>query len=76
MLGGDLKYHMALKGVFSEPETKFFCACMISALEAVHGNHIVHRDVKPGNLVFDSKGYLRLTDFGIACPWFPGDQNK
>ena len=36
------------------------------ALEAVHGENIVHKDVKPLNLVFDSDGYLRLTDFGIS----------
>jgi serum/glucocorticoid-regulated kinase 2 len=29
-------------------------------------NKIIHRDIKPENLVIDNKGYLRLTDFGIA----------
>jgi serine/threonine protein kinase len=29
-------------------------------------NKIIHRDIKPENLVIDHKGYLRLTDFGIA----------
>lgn len=30
---------------------------------------VLHRDVKPENLVFDKRGYLYLTDFGIARYW-------
>jgi hypothetical protein len=41
---------------------------MIS-LEYLHQNAILHRDVKPENLVFDKTGYLRLTDLGIARYW-------
>jgi serum/glucocorticoid-regulated kinase 2 len=36
------------------------------ALEYLSYNKIIHRDIKPENLVIDEKGYLRLTDFGIA----------
>lgn len=32
----------------------------------MHNNGILHRDVKPENLVFTDKGYLKLTDMGIA----------
>jgi serine/threonine protein kinase len=32
----------------------------------MHGNNIIHRDIKPENIIIDQKGYLRLTDMGIA----------
>jgi serine/threonine protein kinase len=32
----------------------------------LHHNKIIHRDIKPENLVFDEKGYLCLTDLGVA----------
>lgn len=63
--GGDLRYHMPQKN-FTETECKFAAACIISALEYVHEQGYVHRDVKPENLVFDDNGYLKLTDFGIS----------
>jgi len=40
-------------------------------LEYLHHNNIIHRDIKPENLVFDDKGYLYLTDMGIAKLYRP-----
>ena len=64
--GGDLRYHYNSDHVFTENEVKFFVSNIILSLEYIHSNNIIHRDVKPENLVFDSKGYLYLTDFGVA----------
>ena len=64
--GGDLRYHMNKEQSFSENETKFFMGCLILGLEVLHTNNIIHRDIKPENLVLDYKGYLKITDFGIA----------
>ena len=66
LTGGDLRYQLCIKKKFSEQETKFFLACIILSLEYIHSNNIIHRDLKPENLVLDSKGYVKLTDFGIA----------
>ncbi|KAM3139999.1 hypothetical protein pb186bvf_007799 [Paramecium bursaria] len=71
LTGGDLRYHIGKHRKFNEESTRFFAACIIVALEYLHQNGILHRDLKPENLVFDSNGYLRLTDLGIARIWKP-----
>ena len=69
MPGGDLRFHMSRKRHFSEEQTRFIVACIICALEVLHTDNIIHRDIKPENLVFDARGFLHLTDFGIAREW-------
>ena len=66
MTGGDLRYHISHKRQFSESQTKFFISCVVTGLEYLHLNNVAHRDIKPENLVLDGKGYVRITDFGIA----------
>ena len=64
--GGDLRYHVSKYKRFSEEQTKFFVACILLGLDYIHVNNILHRDIKPENLVLDDRGYVRITDFGIA----------
>jgi len=56
MEGGDLRYHLSKMTRFTEGETKFMIASIILALEYLHAKMIVHRDVKPENIVFDKEG--------------------
>ena len=35
----------------------------------MHNNNVIHRDVKPENLVLDTDGYVKLTDLGVARVW-------
>ena len=66
LTGGDLRYHICHKKQFNEEQSRFFSSCILLALEYIHANNIIHRDIKPENLVLDQKGYVRITDFGVA----------
>ena len=48
---------------FLEPLVRQLC----DALGYAHGEGVIHRDIKPGNLMLDGKGRLKLADFGIAA---------
>ena len=66
LLGGDLRFHLNKSVTFNENHLKFFIACTISGLDYLHQNKIIHKDIKPENLVFDLGGYLHITDLGIS----------
>ena len=66
LTGGDMRFHLCYFRRFNEEQTRFFAACIILALRDIHKYGYIHRDIKPENLVFDEKGFLKLTDFGIA----------
>ena len=68
--GGDLSYWLyTKKQKFKESQSQFIIANIIIALEFLHGNGIIHRDVKAENIVFDENGWCSLIDFGLARPW-------
>ncbi len=65
--GEPLRARMA-RGPLSEAEFFDIAMQVARALEAVHGQGILHRDIKPDNLFVTSSGQVKLTDFGLAKP--------
>ena len=62
MTGGDLRFHINRKA-FTEEAIRFWIAELGCALRYVHQQGVVHRDVKPDNVLLDSEGHIHLTDF-------------
>ena len=82
LLGGDLRYHINKKVVYDrkkdENQLKFIAGCTLVGLNYIHENKIIHKDIKPENLVYDSNGYIHITDFGISKIYHPenGKENS
>ncbi len=61
-----LKDYIQSKGALSSEITLKIAAQIASALEAAHKAHIVHRDIKPQNIILNQNLVAKVTDFGIA----------
>ncbi|KAI8070231.1 kinase-like domain-containing protein [Thamnidium elegans] len=66
MLGGDLHFHLSRQPYFSEDIIRFWFAELASAIKYLHLKRVVHRDIKPHNILMDDKGHVHLADFNIA----------
>jgi formylglycine-generating enzyme required for sulfatase activity/tRNA A-37 threonylcarbamoyl transferase component Bud32 len=65
--GGSLKERIAAAGGRLSPEEVLeWLPAIARALDFIHAQGVVHRDVKPGNVLFDRAGNVHLADFGIA----------
>ncbi len=65
--GITLKEYMEKKGVLNWKETLHFATQIAKALEHAHSKGIVHRDIKPHNVMVLKNGAIKVMDFGIAC---------
>lgn len=66
MVGGDLKSLLAMYGFFEESAARFYTAEICLALQYLHKHGIVHRDIKPDNMLISATGHVKLTDFGLS----------
>ena len=64
--GGDLMNLLIEKDILTEEESKFYIAELILAIESIHKLDCIHRDIKPDNILIDSTGHIKLSDFGLA----------
>ena len=65
--GGSLvDYLDAHNGTVEEKQALIWCRQALLAVDHAHQNGVLHRDLKPGNLMLDAAGRIKVTDFGIA----------
>ena len=64
--GITLKEYINLNGRLSMDQALDFSIQIASGVEAAHEHHVIHRDIKPQNIIVSKNGNLKVTDFGIA----------
>lgn len=64
--GGELFNYIRAEGQFNNKTAQLVSAEIILALQYLHNQDIIYRDIKPENLLVDHEGHLKLTDFGFA----------
>ena len=75
MHGGELNYHIYKEpnNYFTEEKARFYASEIILAINYLHKNNCIYRDLKPENVLIDKTGHIKLIDFGLSklCEGYP-----
>ncbi|KAK9963866.1 hypothetical protein ABG768_007026 [Culter alburnus] len=66
LLGGDLRFHLQQNVHFKEETVKLYMCELALALCYLQREHIIHRDIKPDNILMDEHGHVHIADFNVA----------
>lgn len=69
--GGDLMSLLIKEDIFPEQMARFYIAECVMAIAHVHTLGFIHRDLKPDNILFDTRGHIKLSDFGLSTGFEP-----
>ena len=71
----SLKEFISDKLIYSQDDIKYIVKQLLEAVKVVHDSGLIHRDIKPGNIIIDSYSKkIRLIDFGLAEFYFPNKE--
>lgn len=74
--GGELYQRLRVEKHFNLERVRLYAAEIAMALGYLHSQGFLHRDMKPENILFDEKGNIRLTDFGLVKEMKPEGDSK
>lgn len=66
MQGGEMFFHLFKEKRFTNEKAKFYLVEIILAIEFLHKNNMMYRDLKPENVLLDKNGHIKITDFGLS----------
>ena len=76
MQGGELFFHLRRSGRFAEDRARFYTAEILLAMDFIHKQGIIYRDLKPENVLLDDEGHICISDFGLSKTGLGSDRDR
>ena len=66
MMGGDMRKFLDSWTYLEKEEAQYVMASLILGVKELHSKKVIHRDLKPGNMLLNEKGQIKIADFGLS----------